>query len=112
MSKKVIGIEVLESRPNWLQRHRPAMAILLLIFGAWTYKVTYDVLRWREQAHIAREVATTRKMPLDARRDGIVGAARDARLTIEMLQQLEQSGEAGVADQARLALDAIRKAVR
>lgn len=69
-------------------------------------------MNWREQSHLARRVAADPKMSIDSRRDGIVGSARDARLTIELLQHLEQSEEQGVAQQARLALDAIRKALR
>lgn len=110
--KKGIGIEVLETRPRWRERHRAAVALLLLFCGAWTYKLTFDVLSWREQSHLARRVAVDPKMSIDSRRDGIVGDARDARLTIEVLQQLELSEDQGVAQQARLALDAIRKALR
>ncbi len=110
--KKGIGIEVLETQPRWRERHRAAAALALLFCGAWTYRLTFDVVNWREQSHLARRVAADPKMSIDSRRDGIVGSARDARLTIELLQHLEQSEDQGVAQQARLALDAIRKALR
>jgi hypothetical protein len=112
VTKKGIGIDVLETHPRWLERHRAFAALCLLLCGAWTYKLTFEVVHWREQSQLARTVASDPRMPIDQRRDGIVGSARDARLTIEVLQQLQQTEDQGVAQQATLALDAIRKALR
>ena len=90
---------------------RALLAASLLVCGAWGYQVTFDLLKWREQSHLARAVASDQGRGLADRTDGIVGAARDARLTVSVLRQIQQGGgDAG--KQAAIALQAIQDALR
>lgn len=108
-----LGIEVLRTKGSaWSRPAKCAFAFALIACGAFTYRLSFDVLQWRGQSQAAREVASKRSLPPQERWESILGATRDARQTIELLRELEQSGEGEVSNQARLALEAIRKALK
>ena len=108
-----LGIEVLRTKGSgWSRPAKCAVALALAACGAFTYRLSFDMLQWRGQSHVAREVASKRSLPSQERWEAILGATRDARLTIELLRDLEQSGEGEVSNQARLALEAIQKALK
>lgn len=107
-----LGIETAVTQGRETTRAvRALLTLSLLACGAWTYRVTFDLLKWREQSHLARAAAANQRLDLDARTDGIVGAARDARLTISVLREIQQGGgDAG--KQAAIALQSIEESLR
>ena len=101
-------MEVLEvpGRPRVWALAAAAVACLLLI--AATYKVTFDVLRWRDEVQNARIVGQDPANGEQIRTQAIVVMHRDAQASLQVLRQLLLEG-GPCAKQAGLALAAIAR---